>query len=87
MWNFGIQRQLNSRLFFSATYVGSEIAHLWDNVELKSGYLASGQTGHRKLLDRSPIRSMRRAPGELWGKRRKLPPAAGGDESGGAERD
>ena len=33
-WNFGIQHQASSRLFVSATYVGSEIAHRWDNVDL-----------------------------------------------------
>jgi Carboxypeptidase regulatory-like domain len=33
-WNFGIQRQITKRLFASATYVGTEIAHLWTGVDL-----------------------------------------------------
>jgi hypothetical protein len=42
-WNLGIQHQFNSRLFFSATYVGSEIAHLWDNVELNPALWLAGK--------------------------------------------
>jgi hypothetical protein len=42
-WNLGIQHQFNSRLFFSATYVGSEIAHLWDNVELNPAIWLPGK--------------------------------------------
>jgi hypothetical protein len=42
-WNFGIQRQVTSRLFVSGTYVGTEIAHLWTNVELNPAILLPGK--------------------------------------------
>ena len=42
-WNFGIQHQVTSRLFLSAAYVGSEIAHLWDNVDLNPAIWLPGK--------------------------------------------
>jgi len=42
-WNFGIQHQLTGKLFVSATYVGSEIAHLWDNVDLNPALWLPGK--------------------------------------------
>jgi len=33
-WNLAIQRQVASRLFVSASYVGTQAIHLWDNIEL-----------------------------------------------------
>ena len=33
-WNLTVQRQFTSRLFASASYVGSQAIHLWDAVEL-----------------------------------------------------
>jgi hypothetical protein len=42
-WDFGIQHQVNSRLFLSAAYVGSEIAHVWDNVDLNPAIWLSGK--------------------------------------------
>lgn len=41
--NFGIQHQASSHLFVSATYVGSEIAHLWDNVDLNPAIWLPGK--------------------------------------------
>jgi hypothetical protein len=42
-WNVAIQRQMTSRLFVSATYVGSAIAHLWDNVDLNPALWLPGK--------------------------------------------
>jgi hypothetical protein len=42
-WNFAIQHQVNSRLFLSAAYVGSEIAHVWDNVDLNPAIWLPGK--------------------------------------------
>lgn len=42
-WNLAIQRQVNSKFFVSATYLGSEIAHLWDNVELNPAIWLPGK--------------------------------------------
>ncbi len=42
-WNLAIQHQMSSRLFISATYVGSAIAHLWDNVELNPAIWLPGK--------------------------------------------
>ena len=42
-WNFAIQHQLTGKLFVSATYVGSEIAHLWDNVDLNPALWLPGK--------------------------------------------
>jgi len=33
-WNFGIQRQVTPSMFASATYVGTQIAHVWNAIEL-----------------------------------------------------
>jgi hypothetical protein len=49
-WNAGIQRQLTSRWFTSASYVGSHTIHLWDNVEYNPpvyipGNCVAGQYG------------------------------------------
>jgi hypothetical protein len=33
-WNFGIQREVTSSMFASATYVGTQIAHVWNAIEL-----------------------------------------------------
>jgi hypothetical protein len=41
-WNFGIQRQITKNVFLSATYVGSEIAHLWTGVDLNPPQLLPG---------------------------------------------
>jgi Carboxypeptidase regulatory-like domain len=41
-WNFGIQRQVTKNVFVSATYVGSEIAHLWTGVDLNPPQLLPG---------------------------------------------
>ena len=41
-WNFGIQRQLTRSVLVSATYVGSEIAHLWTGVDLNPPQLLPG---------------------------------------------
>jgi hypothetical protein len=42
-WNFGIQHQFTPRLFVSATYVGTEIAHVWTNVELNPAIWLPGK--------------------------------------------
>jgi hypothetical protein len=42
-WNFAIQHQLTGKLFVSATYVGSEIAHLWDNIDLNPALWLPGK--------------------------------------------
>jgi hypothetical protein len=42
-WNFGIQHQLTGKLIVSATYLGSEIAHLWDNVDLNPALWLPGK--------------------------------------------
>jgi hypothetical protein len=42
-WNLGVQHQINTRVFLSATYVGSEIAHIWDNVELNPALWLPGK--------------------------------------------
>ena len=42
-WNLAIQHQLTGKLFVSATYVGSEIAHLWDNVDLNPALWLPGK--------------------------------------------
>jgi len=49
-WNAGIQRQFTPKLFGSATYVGSQTIHLWDNVEYNPpiyvpGNCVAGQYG------------------------------------------
>lgn len=41
-WNLGIQRQVTKSVFVSATYVGSEIAHLWTGVDLNPPQLLPG---------------------------------------------
>jgi hypothetical protein len=41
-WDFGIQRQMTKTVFLSATYVGSEIAHLWTGVDLNPPQLLPG---------------------------------------------
>ena len=41
-WNFGMQRQVTKSVFVSATYVGSEIAHLWTGVDLNPPQLLPG---------------------------------------------
>src|SRR5579871_6472273 len=42
-WNFGIQHQLTSNLFVSATYVGTEIAHVWTGVDLNPAIWLPGK--------------------------------------------
>ncbi len=42
-WNLGIQHQLTGKLFVSGTYVGSEIAHLWDNIDLNPALWLPGK--------------------------------------------
>ncbi|MBV8903749.1 MAG: TonB-dependent receptor, partial [Acidobacteriia bacterium] len=42
-WNFGIQRQLTPGLFVSGTYVGTEIAHVWTNVDLNPAIWLPGE--------------------------------------------
>ena len=41
-WNFGIQRQITRNIFGSATYVGTELAHLWTGVDLNPPQLIPG---------------------------------------------
>ena len=36
-WNFGIQRQIGRDMMISATYLGSETAHLWGTFQLNPG--------------------------------------------------
>lgn len=36
-WNFGVQRQVGNNMMVSATYVGSETAHLWGTFQLNPG--------------------------------------------------
>jgi len=42
-WNFGIQRQLSPKWFVYATYVGTEIAHLWTGVDLNPAIWLPGK--------------------------------------------
>ncbi len=42
-WNFGIQRQFTRSLFASATYVGTEIAHIWTGVDLNPAIWLPGK--------------------------------------------
>jgi len=41
-WNLGVQRQMTSNWFLSATYLGTHIAHLWNAVELNPGISVPG---------------------------------------------
>jgi hypothetical protein len=41
-WNAAVQRQFTSRIFASASYVGSHTIHLWDNVEYNPGVYIPG---------------------------------------------
>jgi carboxypeptidase family protein len=41
-WNFGIQRQFTSNFFASATYVGTELNHVWNAVELNPAQYIPG---------------------------------------------
>ena len=41
-WNLGIQRQLTSNLFASATYVGTHLIHTWNAIELNPGIFIPG---------------------------------------------
>ena len=43
-WNIGVQHQMSSKLFLSATYLGTHIIHLWNSVELNPGTLVPGVT-------------------------------------------
>jgi hypothetical protein len=42
-WNLGIQHQLVPSLFLSATYVGTEIAHVWTGVDLNPAIWLPGK--------------------------------------------
>ncbi len=49
-WNLGIQRQFTSKLFASATYVGTQLVHTWSAVDLNpaqyvAGNCSAGQYG------------------------------------------
>jgi hypothetical protein len=49
-WNLGIQRQLTTSLFASATYVGTQLVHTWSSIDLNPaqfipGNCAAGQFG------------------------------------------
>ena len=49
-WNLGIQRQITTSLFASATYIGSHMIHTWDGLELNPavyipGTCSAGQYG------------------------------------------
>lgn len=51
-WNFALQRQFTRAFFVSATYLGSQLIHLWTNIDLNPGqYIpgncAAGQYGLR----------------------------------------
>jgi hypothetical protein len=41
-WNLGVQRQISPSTFLSATYIGSEIAHLWQAIDLNPGQFIPG---------------------------------------------
>jgi hypothetical protein len=41
-WNFGIQRQITNRLFFSANYIGEHMIHTWDGLELNPAVYVAG---------------------------------------------
>ena len=42
-WNLGIQRQFTQRVFASATYIGTELNHVWNAVELNPAQFIPGQ--------------------------------------------
>lgn len=41
-WNLGVQRQMNTSWFVSATYLGNHIVHVWDAVELNPAQYLPG---------------------------------------------
>jgi hypothetical protein len=41
-WNLGIQRQFTSSLFASATYVGTQLIHTWNSIDLNPAQFISG---------------------------------------------
>jgi hypothetical protein len=41
-WNLAVQRQVTTSLFVSASYIGSQAIHLWDNIELNPGIYIPG---------------------------------------------
>jgi hypothetical protein len=41
-WNLGIQRQINTRLFVSASYAGNHTIHMWNLIELNPAIYFAG---------------------------------------------
>jgi len=41
-WNIGIQQQITRNLFASATYVGTQLIHVWSSIDLNPGQFIPG---------------------------------------------
>ena len=53
-WNLGVQRQVNSNWFVSATYAGNHILHVWSAVELNPATFVAGQCAAGQYGANSP---------------------------------
>ncbi len=53
-WNLGIQRQVTSSLFASATYVGTQIIHTWTAIDLNPGQFIPGNCSPGQFGLRGP---------------------------------